>query len=124
MGRMGGMSLNGEGEKEEDTAGTEETRSQTVHPPPLCWGPSATKETADGGLGSTALKSARPPTYYPHTSLSLSHAKLSGSSVWVNSAPSGIPAVRQIWGCQLTWFLLCVTAEDSRGAERLSTIFV
>lgn len=72
MGRMGGMSLNGEGEKEEDTAGTEETRSQTVHPPPLCWGPSATKETADGGLGSTALKSARPPTYYPHTSLSLS----------------------------------------------------
>lgn len=64
------------------TVGTVETRSQTVHLPPLCWGPSATKETADGGLGSTAVKSAKPPRHNPHTHTLLSHTK------WV-AAPSG-----------------------------------
>ena len=89
-----------EGEKEEDRV---ETRSQTLHLSPLCWRPSATKGTADEG------KACQTPLYHTHThththtpSLSLTHT-LSGRSVWVNSPPFDIPAVREIRGCRLTW---------------------
>lgn len=124
VGRMEGKSLNREGEKEDDTVGTVETKSQMLHLSLLCWRPSATKQQTDPG--EHGGKACQTPLYHPHIytrTVSLSHT-LSGSSVWVNSQPFDIPTVRQIWGCQLTWFWLCGIAKDSRGAVRLSTIFV
>lgn len=75
-------------------------------------------------LWSMRLKPAKPPQK-SHPPIPHTHSHwLSGSSVWVNSAPLDIPTVREIRGCHLTWFWLCGIAKDSRGAVRLSTIFV
>lgn len=102
-----------------------QTRSQTLHLSPLCWCPSATKKTADGSWEAWEWSLPDPSKNSPQLYNTHTHTctlTLSGSSVWVNRALPDIPTVRQIWECHLTWFWMWATAEDSRGAERLSSI--
>lgn len=109
--------LDGEGRKEEEkrTVVTSQQQADSA-PVPSLLASLCHQGTGRRGLGSLGVNPAKlqqNPQLPINPPLTLT---LTGSSVWVNNAPFDIPTVRQIWGCQLTWFWLCGIPKDSRGA--------